>query len=81
MGPHSPDLNPLDFFFWGAAKNEVYKISSEDLADLKKAVTSFARSVTVLECKKVIDNFAVRINACKNRKGRHIEHVDYRACA
>ena len=79
--PHSPDLNPLDFFFWGAAKNEVYKISSEDLADLKKAVTSFARSVTVLECKKVIDNFAVRINACKNRKGCHYEHVDYYACA
>ena len=23
--PHSPDLAPLDFFFWGAAKAEVYK--------------------------------------------------------
>ena len=22
--PHSPDLNPLDFWFWGAAKEAVY---------------------------------------------------------
>ena len=29
--PHSPDLNPLDFFFWGAAKSEIYKIRSKSL--------------------------------------------------
>ena len=22
--PHSPDLNPLDFFLWGYCKNNVY---------------------------------------------------------
>ena len=33
--PHNPDLNPLDFFFWGAAKSEVYIISPLPLDELK----------------------------------------------
>jgi len=79
--PHSPDLNPLDFFFWGAAKAEIYKNSPRTLADLKESVSAFTRGVSVALCKRVIENFAVRINACANRQGRHIEHVNYHSCA
>ena len=33
--PHSPYLAPLDFFFWGVAKAEVYKKKPRSLRQLK----------------------------------------------
>ena len=79
--PHSPDLAPLDFFFWGAAKAEVYKEKPCSLRQLKQAVESFTQSVTTETCRCVIENFAVRINACANRNGAHIENVNYKKIA
>ncbi|XP_076041907.1 histone-lysine N-methyltransferase SETMAR-like [Oratosquilla oratoria] len=34
--PHSPDLNPLDFWFWGASKGEVYTNKPTTLDQLKQ---------------------------------------------
>ena len=76
--PHSPDLAPLDFFFWGTAKAEVYKEKPCCLRLLKQAVEAFAQSVTTDTCRHVIESFAVRINACVNRNGAHIENVNYK---
>ena len=64
--PHSPNLAPLDFFFWGAAKAEVYKGKPRSFRQLKQAVEEFTQSVTTDTCRHVIENFAVRINACTN---------------
>ena len=75
--PHNPDLAPLDFFFWGAAKAEVYKEKPCSLRQLKQAVESFTQSVTTDTCRHVIENFAVCINACANRNGAHIENINY----
>ena len=79
--PHSPDLAPLHFFFWGAAKAEVYKEKPCSLRQLKQAVESFTQSVTTDTCRRVIENFAVRINACANPNGAHIENVNYKKFA
>ena len=76
--PHSPDLNPLDFWFWGAAKGKVYANRPQTLADLKQNVVAYAAEVTAETWKKVGQNFCVRVKACFNRNGAHIEHVDYR---
>ena len=74
---HSPDLAPLDFFLGGTAKAEVYKEKPRSLRQLKQAVEAFAQSVTTDTCRRVIENFAIRINACANRNGAHIENVNY----
>ena len=76
--PHSPDLNPLDFWFWEAAKGKVYSNRPQTLADLKQNVAAYAAEVTAETWKKVGQNFCVRMKACFNRNGAHIEHVDYR---
>ena len=78
---HSPDLAPLNFFFWGAAKAEVYKEKSCSLRHLKQAVETFTQSVTTDKCCSVIESFAVRINACVNRNGAHVENVNYKKLA
>ena len=36
--PHSPDLNPLDFWLWGAAKDSVYKFRPANVNLLKERV-------------------------------------------
>ena len=36
--PYSPDLNPLDFFFWGYLKDKVYKNNPKTLSELKNAI-------------------------------------------
>ena len=79
--PHRPDLAPLDFFFWGAAKAEVYKEKPCSLTQLKQAVESFTQSITTDTCCRVIENFAVHINACANRNEAHIENVNYKKFA
>ncbi len=63
LSPHSPDLNTLDFFFWGAAKAEIYKNSPRTLADLKEAVSTFTRDVSVGLCKIVVENFCESMHA------------------
>ena len=36
--PYSPDLNPLDFFFWSYLKDKVYKNNPKTLCELKNAI-------------------------------------------
>ena len=64
---HSPDLNPLDFFLWGYPKDNVYADNPQTLQDLKTAITRFIRAIPADMCKRVIGNFAVRLNECLNR--------------
>ena len=75
--PHSPDLNPLDFFFlWGAWKNNVYKKHPRSEPELKAAVEDDVQTVTIKTCRNVIENFAIRVNACCVLGDVHIEHLN-----
>ena len=65
---HSPNLAPLDFF-WGIAKAEVYKEKPCSFRQLKQAVKAFTQSVTTDTSHRVIENFAVCINACATEMG------------
>ena len=68
------------FFFWGAAKAEMFKEKPFSFRQLKQAVESFTQSLTTDTC-GVNENFAVRINACANRNGAHIENTNYKTFA
>jgi hypothetical protein len=67
--PHSPDLNPLDFFLWGYAKDNVYQNNPQTVQELKNEITQFIRRIPREMCERVIGNFSVRLNACLNRNG------------
>lgn len=73
--PNSPDLNPLDYFLWGYCKDNVYKNNPQNLDELKTEVESFIATITRLTCKKVIQNFGLRLNRIMVKKGSHIEHT------
>ena len=75
--PHSPDLNPLDFWFWGAAKEAVYKFRPDNLNQLKQSVVNYIAWIPPVTFTKVRDNFKIRITACLKRQGAHIENINY----
>ena len=76
--PHSPDLNPLDFWFWEASKGALYASKPRTLVQLKQNVKTYAAEVTNDTWKKVGKNFCLRLKACLKRNGGHIENVDYK---
>ena len=73
--PHSPDLNPLDFFLWGHLKERVYTPTPENTDELKAAIGREMRKISREVCKNVIDNFKQRISIIIRQNGRHIEHM------
>ena len=72
---HSPDLNPCDFFPWGYIEDNVHGSNPTTLQDLKTSITRFIRTISADMYKKVIGNFAVRLNECVNRRSAHINYI------
>ncbi|GBN33318.1 hypothetical protein AVEN_1097-1 [Araneus ventricosus] len=44
--PISPDISPLDFFFWGYIKDKVYSREIHDVEDLRASITAAIATVT-----------------------------------
>ena len=73
--PHSPDLNPPDFYLWGYLKERVYRNNSQTIPGLMAAITAETRAITREECERVIQNFARRMQVCLLRREAHFEHI------
>ena len=75
--PRSPDLTPLDFFFWGAAKEYVYKERLTDTEDMKRRITDFFVLVNNNPdlCQKVCRSVRSRCDRCVDAGGLHFEHL------
>ena len=69
------DLNPPDFYLWGYLKDRVYEHNPQTIPDLKAAITAAIRAIPREECRRVIENFARRIQVCLQRRGGHLEHI------
>ena len=75
--PHSPDLNPCDFYLWGYLKAVSYRGKPADLEELKQAVEETVRGIPMATCKAVIANFAKRVERCLAVNGTHFEHMPF----
>lgn len=73
--PRSPDLNPLDFFYWGCLKDKIYAkpIRSED--ELRERVFEAARTISEISLRKLSRNFIRRCHLCIRVRGRQFEHL------
>ena len=72
---HSPDLNPLDYTFWGQAMAEVFKAKPETISDLKIVVENYFNSLTPEFVKKCVANIRKRAELCIMAEGGHFEHL------
>ena len=73
--PHSPDLNPCDFFLWGHLKDCIYRNKPTTLQQLKENILQYSREIDQHLCERVIQSFKKRMQVCAQRKDHHLEHV------
>ena len=71
----SCDLNPLDFFLWGYAKDRVYADSPQTLEHLKDNIREVMAEIPPHMCRKVIENYLFRIKVCEEALGGHLNDV------
>lgn len=73
--PRSPDLNPLDFFFWSHLKRTVYNNNPRNLIQLKENIIRECRTITEETLLNVESSCWRRMLLCKQNYGAHIEHL------
>ena len=74
--PHSPDLNPPDYYLWGYLKDCVYRDPvPNDIEQLKTNIRNRINDIDHDTLAKVMDNFQMRMGTLLECNGRHIEHL------
>ena len=73
--PHSCDLNPLDYFFWGYFERKVQDRGPRTLNQLKKLIIDEIAQVPLNFLFDSIENFSKRIDKCNEKRGAHFAHL------
>lgn len=73
--PNSPDLNPLDFWFWGYSMSYVHRYQLSSLSELKSIVNEFAKEVDQDMVKRACGSARGRFEKMKAANGSHFEHI------
>ena len=79
--PSSPDVNPLDYFFWDLVKTKVYRgragesFSSEGESKTKVKAVSKDCAIDLKPLRKAIKQFVPRLQAVEEKKGCRIKMV------
>lgn len=72
----SPDLTPLDFWFWGLIKARVYHVNKPaTLAELKERITQECARVTCEEICTTLSHLTYRLQRVNEEEGGLIEHL------
>lgn len=73
--PRSPDLTPLDFFFWGHIKDKLYKKTSTDINELRQNFIDCVNSISNLHIYNAVQSVMKRCNLCIEHNGHQFEHL------
>ena len=75
--PRSPDLTPLDYFFWGHMKSLVYETPVESEMDLLARIAAAAGDISDDHrmVAKVHHSLERRCTSCITVNGRHFEQL------
>lgn len=72
--PRSPDLTPLDFFFWGYLKNKVYKNRPfRDIDHLENIIRQCISEINPDFLRNAVGHVSKQTEICIEREGRHTE--------
>lgn len=74
--PRSPDLNPLDFFYWGCIKEKVYSKPIQNLTELRQRIAETAEEINTRRYARLVKrSFMRRCRACIRAEGKQFEHL------
>jgi len=71
--PSSPDLNPLDFFWWSAIESRTNATPHANMDSLKAAISREWEAYPKEDIRRACASFRGRIEACIMADGGHIE--------
>ena len=71
--PHSPDLNPCDFWLWGYLKSLVYKPMPSNLAALIERIKSECQKIPSDMIRRSVLSMKKRAGLCVKVSGGAIE--------
>ena len=71
--PHSPDLNPCDFWLWGYLKSLVYKPMPNNLPSLVDRIKMECQNIPVEMIRRAVLSMKRRAGHCVKVSGRAIE--------
>lgn len=78
---NSPDLTPLDYYFWNQLKNGIFKngwrssTNPETVDELKSSVIHFCKSFDKKNIEMAVGSFIKRCKLVMKEEGKHIEHL------
>ncbi|EGI66419.1 hypothetical protein G5I_05054, partial [Acromyrmex echinatior] len=73
--PRSPDLAPLDYFYWGYLKMKLDANHPQTIPELKEEIRRTINEISPQLCQNVIENFVKRMNVCKQSRGGHLSDI------
>jgi len=68
---NSPDLNPLDYYFWSVVIKKMPKKRCETKEELIEAIEISMNKVSIQECEKAVNSFWTRCRTVDNAKGAY----------
>lgn len=71
----SPDITPLDFYFWGFLKNKIYSVRSNTVEELRENFEAALRSIKHLNIWNSMNGVRRRCQLCINANGLQFEHL------
>ena len=73
--PRSPDLSPLDFFYWGNLKSKIYLSTGvNNLEDLRQRIIRASQDISEEQCLNAIHEFYNRLSYCLIENGGIFEN-------
>ena len=69
----SPDMTPLDFFFWGFVKDQVFKTPVDDIDELKRRIRGVVGRVDVNLLTNTRRELRRRVEFVQENNGEHYE--------
>ena len=69
----SPDVTPLDFFFWGFVKDQVFKTPVDDIEELKRRIREVVERVDVNMLTNTWRELRRRLEFLQENNGEHYE--------
>ncbi|XP_045448380.1 uncharacterized protein LOC123656764 [Melitaea cinxia] len=72
----SPDLNPVDFFYWGTLKEKVYSKPRQSLNELREKIAAAVEEINSKRYARLVNrSFLRRCRACISAEGKQFEHL------
>lgn len=75
--PNSPDMNPLDFYVWGAMlhKYQQFVPKPQNVAELRGVLQTIWNDLPQESIQNAVLAFRKRLQACSEQGGGHFEHL------